>query len=660
MKDYSAKHIVKLAQEYQDCNQASFDRGIDAIDFVQNNNQWDPKVVRLRNEKRSETLTFNMLKNVVDSNKAKAKNIDLSINLNPLTDSYDIEESKAFKLILKQIMFNQQNEHVLNSFNEKAYDFGSSVMFVNVVRENDLSLNNIIKLEMLKDPRNAFFDPLAPSPTRHDGGYCGIRQDISRDVILKAYPRWKSAGWLGDSAVVIDFWYKKLVQADFVLLESGEYKRSDLLVVTDVLAESGEIKKADTTKVFYKRIIEGRDIPLESELPWPGKDLPLIFHYGFTSWTDSGYQTYPLTYYLQDAQMLLNYSGSQLATQVKNITADKWFFNKSHVQSDKAQDYARNINTKDGGFIFDDDPGTIRRENTLNMSPVLLEFFQQTKSNIKDINGAFFSQQNEIKAASGVALDKMFNRMDILQNNVIQAYIHCVDVAGHIIQGMIPDVYTETRTLLVEKNNGVVERIQINAKKPTGTIVNNVKDINTKFHYSLSAGVSSELQKQNSLSAFNDLYSKAPQAIPLTIDLYVKAMDIPGSEELSRRFAGVVDPELIKYSQGEISEDEYMMDKKKESDQQSQWQSQISKAQMDLAQAKVKTEEATSQAMQYEVETKRMKALLEAEKAKSTIELDKQKMHSSNINEMLDREIKDEVSRFQHQNAILKAGHGDD
>tara|TARA_R110001632_G_scaffold216892_1_gene345315 strand:+ start:1571 stop:3568 length:1998 start_codon:yes stop_codon:yes gene_type:complete len=661
MKSPSTEHIHNRALGWEKLNRQSWTRANDTISFVEEGQQWDPMVVKSRESDRKETLTFNLLHKHLRAIQAKGKNIELTLNLNATNDAWreKVEETNSFRMLLRHIMLNSEHLRAFEKSLETVYAYGQSVLFINVVRENEETLNTIPVIQSLDDPSKAFFDPKAPSPTKHDGRYCGIKIEMDKKMLVELYPSLKRANDLVDKNTIIDYWYKETRAAKFCKLVGGEYKREDLLEDDDVKASNGDEKQGSYTVIRYIRILNDRKKPLEVAQDWPGEGLPMVYNYGLTSWTAEGSQSFPFAWHMMDAQMLHNYIGSQLATMVKNVTSDKWLFTSSHVRTPRAQEYAKNINQLDGGMVFDDDPSgaQVRRETAAPVAPGLAQLYEVSKQEIEDVAGAFMGSQGaEVKATSGVALDKMFNRMDILQNNVIQAHIHTIDVVGSIIRKMIPRIYTENRTIVVGTPNGESAALVINQVLSTAMVKNNIKDIDSNFHYSISAGISSDLQKQNTLSYLNQLYAAAPQSIPLTIDLYAKMLDTPYSEELGRRFAGMVDPTLQKFSQGQISQQQFQMYQQQQKQQQQQQQQQMASQnpQAQMMQAKTQESVSNAQTAQYKAQTERYKEMQAASSTQAQTQLSQSEMLSKNYNDEQTRQLEEFKVHMQRADDLTK------
>lgn len=656
MKTPKVKTVLNRAQEWAKLNNDSWERGKNAIEFIEQGEQWDQKSLADREYANKSTLQFNLVYKHLRAMQAKGKNIELSLNLNATNDAWknNVEETNAFRMLLNHIMLGEEQKRSFANSLDKVYSYGQSALFVDVVRENEETLNNTIAIRCINDPSQAFFDKNAQSLTRNDGAYCGLKIAIDKGALLALYPALKGKGIAQEKNIVIDYWWRESKNVKFMMLIGGEFKREDMLTDDDVLSNGGEFETGPVTVIKYMRILNERVKPLEPAQIWPAEDLPLVYNYGLTIWTPQGMQSYPFGSHMQDAQIMHNVIGSQIATMVKNTTSDKWFLTPDMVQSQRAKEAASNINQIEGAVILDKDIDGIqaRRESSSQIPPSIMQAYEQSKQEIEDIAGAFMDASSEVRAISGVALDKMFNRQDILQNNVVMAHIHTIDTVGKIVRRMISRVYTENRSIVIETPNGDAQSIEINKRLATGKIQNNIKDIDSNFHYKITAGISTGVENKNVITFLNELYGLVPQAAPLTLDIYMKCLDTPYAEELSRRTSGMVDPSLVAYSQGMMSQQQFQQQQQMQQQQQQQQQAQSPQAQ--LINAKVQSEQSKAQTSMFKAQTERQKMIDDRVVDQTQAQVQMQQIQSDNYNQEMHRQLEAQKAMIGHYNDLLK------
>lgn len=620
-----AKDIQKQWSSWQSYYQQNNSNGVEGINFTQLGEQWEPEVPDARTRKNKESLVLNQCKHHLDKMKSQSAQLEFGLNLNPINTDYgsNIQETNAFRILLHDLFLGPVNLSIYKDCLDKTLDYGYTAVLVTYHKDGDQSLCKRIDLSTEKDPSCYFFDKQAVTKFKTDGRYCGIRKLVSAAEIMKRYPKYQrnQPSWLDEhSNTLIDYWYRDTEAKDYFLLSTGEYKREDLLtdddkaliVYNDALAP---VKRTDyIERIYFMRVVN--DHILEKPRLWPTDDkLPLVYHPALTFWTDGGLRTLPFCYHLMGAQKLYNFLSSSIATSAKNITADKFLLSREHVQSKTAQQNAQNINQEEGAFIFDGDIATIRREAPGQIPATVMQMVGLTKQAIDEMAGASVQELNaEGGVLSGRALDRITHNLNVLQVPIVKNHIEWVSEIGDVMCQMIPKIYTEQRTLVARRPDGNGQAIIINELLSTGAIRNNIKDIRDNYQYEIIAGPNSDIQKENTLKALLKAYEIDPTRFNSTADIFARCLDTPFSEELARRWGATIDPMLIKYSQGEISEEEFSayMQQQQQKQQQAAMQSpEVLSAQ---AMASAEHEKAAAQHKkaavdQYEAETKRQSAI---------------------------------------------------
>jgi hypothetical protein len=232
---------------------------------------------------------------------------------------------------------------------------------------------------------------------------------------------------------------------------------------------------------------------------------------------------------------------------------------------------------------------------------------------------------------------------------------------------MIPVYYRENRVMQLKGSDGATQRIEINkeVEQPNGmkVIENNIKDLSFNYEYSITASPSQMMQNKNTQTELTALYQLFPQAIPATIDIYAKSLDIKTNDLISRRLGASIPQNLLDYSNGKITIDQYRELQKQQQAQQMQQQQQqmMSNPEIQYTQAKTQKEMADAQTARYNAETARIKEQNAANNNMNKNANEAVKTHITNKNTMQQQaidskgqEIDAMKSVLSHQNAVLE------
>lgn len=627
----SAKEIFDQINNWKTYFAKNNTRGRNSVKFCLGD-QWEGGVPDKRAQQNKESLTVNNSKKILKRFKGQANEIEFILDIAPISKETQekTDETNTFQLLLSSIVLNDRIRNVFSDSLMKCAEYGYAGIELNYDREGRDTLNKVPILILHKDPSSCFWDKNSVHPNKIDGEYCGVQKKVTEKEVIFAYPKLKGSKTLKTKDnIMVDYWYRGYEEREFILLNTGVYKIKESLTYED---KNNIAKKSDISQmefedkslkddmplvidekicfIYYKRLLNG--MVIEKPKKFPTYDLPLIYHDGLTSWhPDDGEFTSPLVYDMEGAQRLLNYLTSQLATQAKNCSGDKWILSTEHVPNPSQQQNAKKINQTEGAFILDGDIAKIRREQPAQLSQSMIEYSNVVKNQIDEISGAMINQVNPQQTIlSGKAMDKFTHSMNMVNDYIIARHIYFVDTVGLLFKQMIPQIITEERVILIKNKDGSGKSIIINMRTDTGDIVNNVKDVNNHFEWKITSSPNESMQKENIVRYLSQTYQINPQLFQVTGDIYMRSLDSPYAGELERRVAATMDDDLIAYSQGEISKEEYKQAQQKKQESQLKQQQMMSELdpQVKAANAMAAAEHKKAEAAIFGKQTDRIMA----------------------------------------------------
>lgn len=590
-------------------------RGREGVRFSLAGEQWVDKVVSARINSSKESLTFNIMLKHLRKLKAQLREIEFTLDLYARDEDAPMEETHTFKILLEHIMLSKQVLDRLNECGDKCAEFGYAFGECNFEQDNDQTLCSSPILRMHQDPTVGFWDINAKHPCKTDGRFCGIKKLLSKDEFVEKYPEYvDDDGWLKESDnEVVDYWYRVKESRIFVALKGGVYKRQDLITEDDEVATKADtetkngslfekpLEKTGTVDcIYFLRKCE--DTLMVPAKEFPCDRLPMPYHPGFTVWTDEGMESYPFTYAMKGAQELLNFTQSQLATMIKNASGRLIVWDHKHVNGLEGQELEdiKNINQREGSVQVDlqgsEVPPLVLTPSDIPFA--LMEYANTIQQLSDDIAGSFVDVQNSDNTiVSGKALQEFTESMNVMQVGFMASHIIFVNEVAACFSSMIPKLYTEERTLVVNKKDGTSQPIMINKFIPdTNTIQNNIKDLSNNFIYQITAGPSTKMQKQTALKSLQLVMQADPQWPTLYGDLYARNLDFPDAQEFERRMLSRVDPNLVKYSQQQMTQADFLKYMQQKNAPQQQMQMQQHQAELQHTGAKAQREQAAGQA----------------------------------------------------------------
>lgn len=619
----TAENVRKQAEAWRSAYTDNNTRGKSMIDFGAAGIQWDDGVVSMRTTTNKESLTFNLM--IKHLNKIKSQFRQLTFDLEVFSSNrknYNNEELTAFKLLSGHFFMSDDVKDTLGTIWDKCIYYGYSFGEVGFQRENNQTLSLMPMLRMHQDPSCAFWDFSARTPCKIDGAYAGIvYNQVKREEIHALFKGSDKLDFVGEINQVTHYWYRDKVKAKYVKLKGGEYRREDLIdpeIDKIYFNESGETDIIQDEKDCIYFMIFCNDRVLKKPVIFPTEDIPLPYHPGLTVWTKDGWGTYPFIYHLVGSQKLHNYIMSQAATITKSSTGPKVLGNPDHIQTNLQKETAEKFNQSEGFMIFGKNATTGQVDQPLILPSAevpmsLLNLANQTKQEIDEISGAFIdSEMSSQTVVSGKALSLITQNMGIsaIHASLISAHIMFISAVCKLYQQMIPKIITEQRCISIKQEDGTSQDIYVNQLLDSGKIKNNIKDIQNAFLYKISSAPSGEMQRENTMRALGLFYSvPQTQDFANTKDIFARNLPIQDAAEFEKRIAASIDPMLIKYSNGEITKDDFAKYQKQQQQQQMQMQQSVLQQQQQAAQSLSDAENKKAAAMQFNEETKRIKEL---------------------------------------------------
>lgn len=652
--------VEKLYSDYSSAYSEYNRRGFETISFVEDSDQWESGVQNGRSIKNKETLVFNQVKKYVNRIKSQNREIEFAINVIQKEDAiYVFDESgdgnksvsnfNSFDKLVSH-WFSEKNisEKLTQAF-DKCIDFGYSVLEVSWDYENDETFNRIPSLIVYDDPTEAFFDCHATLKSKIDGNYCGRRRILDDKTIYSMYP---DAEGIKKSNVMIDFWRREKENADFVLLSTGVYKRKDLLTDGELENEAirdslGKLvtKKGLKSCIYFYRFIN--KLCVEEKVPYPTEDLPLVYHSGLTYWHKKGLATAPYAWYLIDAQRFVNLTKSQIATNLKNSTGTKWFFSPSHVTNDKIKEAIKNINAYEGALSLGDEPQKVMIVPPTELPTSMLSLSQQANAEIDSIGGSMLeAQMSDNAVVSGLALKTITSNIQIANAGLISEQISFIDSVCRILVQMIPKIITEERVFFVKNENGKLDKIGVNIMTQTGLVKNDIKAIRNGFVFDVTAGATTDIEKENTIKSLMTAYQINPQIFNATADIFFRSLPIKEANELADRAMAFVDPLIVKLGNGEITPEEFQQIQAQNQMQMAQQmqggmqetpsQQMLAQAEMQKAQADIQNAQTNAIRANQQAESQNIKNNLDAMKVYGQIGEKRNQERIDAVNAQLD------------------------
>jgi hypothetical protein len=560
----------------------------------------------------------------------------------PVDSNADIEIADIFNGMIRHIEYISDADVAYDTACENQVAFGEGYIRLLTEYCDDDTFDQDIKIGRVRNSFSVYMDPTMQDPTGADAKYCFVTEDLTRDEYERMYPdsapitTLQSLGvgdqsisnWLNENTVrVADYYYIDYDKATLNLYPGNQTAFAGTPEDKQLKAFYGKpikSRESDRPKVRYCKI-NGYEILEQRE--WVGKWIPVIRIIGNEFEVDGRLYVSGLVRNAKDAQRMYNYWVSQEAEML--ALAPKAPFIGYGGQFEGYEDKWKTANTQNWPYLevnpdVTDGQGSIlplpQRAQPPMASSGLLQAKAGAAEDIKSTTGQYNASlgmgSNE---RSGKAILARQREGDVgtyhYGDNLARGVRH---IARQLVD-LIPKIYDTQRIARIIGEDGETKMVKINPDQPMpvnkivdeqGIVIEKIYNPGVgKYDVVATTGPGYATKRQEALEAMAQLLQGNPQLWSVAGDLFVKNMDWPGAQEMSKRFAKTIDPKLM--GDGEdnpalAAAQQQMQAMGAEMEQMHQMLQNVSKS-LDMREIEVK--EFDSQVKAYAAETQRISAV---------------------------------------------------
>jgi hypothetical protein len=496
----------------------------------------------------------------------------------PVDDNADIEIADIYNGMIRHIEYISDADVAYDTACENQVAYGEGYIRLLTEYCDDDTFDQDIKIGRIRNSFSVYMDPTMQDPTGADAKYCFVTEDLTRDEYERMYPdsapitTLQSLGvgdqsisnWLNEDTVrIADYYYIDYDRATLNLYPGNATAFAGTPEDKQLKAFYGKplkSRESDRPKVKYCKI-NGYEI-LESR-EWVGKWIPVIRIVGNEFEVDGRLYVSGLVRNAKDAQRMYNYWVSQEAEML--ALAPKAPFIGYGGQFEGYEDKWKTANTQNWPYLEVNPDVTDGQGATLPLpqraqppmaSSGLLQAKAGAAEDIKSTTGQYNASlgmgSNE---RSGKAILARQREGDVgtyhYGDNLARGVRH---IARQLID-MIPKIYDTQRIARIIGEDGETKMVKINPDQPQavnkivdeqGIVIEKIYNPGVgKYDVVATTGPGYATKRQEALEAMAQLLQGNPQLWQVAGDLFVKNMDWPGAQEMSKRFAKTIDPKLM-------------------------------------------------------------------------------------------------------------------
>jgi len=582
---YQPREIEDFCSAWRTFYLENDDRGESCIRYVYGD-QWPEEIKQERALRGEESFSFNIAHNYLLHFKGEASSLDLTLKIN--ADNQDPKLIKEGRHVMKRLILYNDHMAAFEKVLNQVYEHGYGVLLVTSRQCAPNSPSEEPFLQVIDDPKKAFFDLSCADDCKTEGRYCGLKYEIPYCEIFSNKKECSK-----ESCEVIDFWYRDSTIETWYLV-NGKW--------TTVKESQATItKKVQNKKVKFIRLVDGKihQGPLDyytlDKLPlvyWKGIEGKFRLDGARNTWKT---KTIPFVYNLVDIQNYINYSGSAIVSRLKKLGGKKVIVSSPMIEGKENfwSDFLRRsgvlqVNENDAGafqqpFIIPEDQVDTSLINAFQMGLGVIE-------KLAGVNPAQQGRQEQI--ATNAGLHRQIMQGNVLQKLLLSNHLHAINEVGKILKQMIPSVIVEQRNI----GQGLVINKKTERHTPSNPeIINDIKTLFSELDFSIEYGTSSEAEKAANLMAIKELMSTNPNMAPYFADEFASNLNTSNSDKLKRRMEALMPPGIQKVGEGEMSIEEYQHMQQSQA-QEEQKQPSYEQQKLELEKQKIEGDQQLKQA----------------------------------------------------------------
>jgi hypothetical protein len=610
--------------------------------------QWPADVLATRGSVQGQTinarpcLTINKLPQHVRQVTNDQRQNRPSGKVIPADDRADPKVAEIFDGMVRHIEYASDADVAYDTASENQVTYGEG--YIRLITEycNDTTFEQDIRIKRVRNSFSVYMDPTIQDPCGADAEYCFITEDLTKDEYERQFPdampmssiQVQGVGddsltnWINEDVVrIAEYFYAVYTPSKLNLYPgnqayeagSAEDKHMKSMGVKPIRSRDVQIRKIKWMKTNGYEVLEESD--------WAGKDIPVIRVVGNEFQVDGRVFVSGIVRNSKDAQRMYNYWVSQETEML--ALAPKAPFIGYGGQFEGYEMQWKTANTNNWPYLevnpdVTDGQGGVLPLPQRSMPPMAQTGLIQAKMGASDDIKATTGQYDSSLGAtsnerSGRAILAREKQGDTGTYHYVDNLARAIRYMTRQIVDLIPKIYDTQRIARIINMDGETSMVKIDPTQPQA--VKSIRDENNieiekiynpsvgKYDVVVTTGPSYMTKRQEALDGMSQLLQANPQLWAVAGDLFVKHMDWPGADEMSKRLAKTIDPKLLQDGDKPPAlqaAEQQIQAMGQEMDQMHQMLQNVSKS-VEMQTLEVKEFEAAIKA--YDAETKRISAV---------------------------------------------------
>jgi hypothetical protein len=549
-----------------------------------NQYQWPADVLSTRGSVQGQTinarpcLTINKLPQHIKQVTNDQRQNRPSGKVIPVDDKADIEVAEIFDGIVRHIEYISDADVAYDTACENQVTFGEGYIRILTEYCDENTFDQDIRIGRVRNPFSVYMDPMIQDPCGADAQWCFITEDMTREEFERTFPdatpisslEQQGIGdqmlsqWITQETVRIAEYFFIEYKASTLNLypggmtvfeDSPEAKQMAMMGVKPLRQRRADKKQVKWIKTNGYEILEERD--------WAGKYIPVVRVIGNEYEIDGQIYLSGIVRNAKDAQRMYNYWVSQEAEMLALAPKAPFIGYGGQFEGYEHQWKTANVNNwpyLEVNTDVTDGQGRVLPLPQRAQPPLAQTGLIQAKlgasDDIKATTGQYDSSLGQTSnERSGKAILARERQTDTGTYHYVDNLARAVRYVTRQIIDLIPKIYDTERIARIIGEDGSTDIARLNPMQeepvkrimdPQGNTIAKVYNPTVgKYDVAVTTGPSYLTKRQEALEAMSQILQGNPELWAVAGDLFIKNMDWPGAQEMSKRFAKTIDPKLL-------------------------------------------------------------------------------------------------------------------
>lgn len=546
--------------------------------------QWPADVLQTRGSVQGQTinarpcLTINKLPQHVRQVTNDQRQNRPSGKVIPVDDKADVEVAEIFDGLVRHIEYISDADVAYDTACENQVSYGEGYIRLLTEYCDDNSFNQDIKIGRIRNSFSVYMDPTIQDPCGADAQWCFITEDLTKEEYERQFPDAQpissmmqqgvgdasTSQWISENTVrIAEYFYIEHEKATLNLYYgnvsamkgSAEDEEMAMRGMKPIRSRTVDIKKVKWCKINGFEVLESQD--------WAGASIPVVRVVGNEFEVDGRIYVSGIVRNAKDAQRMYNYWTSQEAEML--ALAPKAPFIGYGGQFEGYEQQWKTANTTNWPYLevnpdVTDGAGGVLPLPQRAPPPLpqtgLIQAKMGASDDIKGTTGQYDSSLGQTSnERSGKAILARERQADVGTYHYVDNLARAVRYITRQIVDLVPKIYDTERIARIIGVDGETSTIKVNPNQPMpvnkivdqqGIVLEKIYNLGVgKYDVCVTTGPSYMTKRQEALEAMAQLLQGNPQLWAVAGDLFIKNMDWPGAQEMSKRFAKTIDPKIM-------------------------------------------------------------------------------------------------------------------